>query len=309
MGDDDSPDRARAKQRFWERYSVNVSKTARANVKALAAVVKTPFKSPVATHTRAAGESNKERLKNMDAFKKDSDQTRSGRSKWQFILGKKAREKKRDKPGQQPYYSESTFDWCMDARGKMRNIKDWSDIEDMMTEMFRKAGINAYVEQPDKSKLPNYESTEARQKYDYLRGSGATVTGPRPPHSAGAEIELSQLSADSGVMWSNEGDPANMNTANMEVNLPREVPFHPPTPIQGGILAERLSSPEVGDDGFSETQPKYDNFDPNNPKYDDLDVNNPKYLNNLDSAYLSVCLLYTSPSPRDLSTSRMPSSA
>ena len=28
-----------------------------------------------------------------------------------------------------------------------------------------------------------------------------------------------------------------------------------------------------------------------------------------DGGYLNICLLYTSPSPRDLSTSRMPSSA
>ena len=32
-------------------------------------------------------------------------------------------------------------------------------------------------------------------------------------------------------------------------------------------------------------------------------------LNDLDGAQDSTCLLYTSPSPRDLSTSRMPSSA
>ena len=30
---------------------------------------------------------------------------------------------------------------------------------------------------------------------------------------------------------------------------------------------------------------------------------------NLDALFICVCLLYTSPSPRDLSTSRMPSSA
>ena len=33
------------------------------------------------------------------------------------------------------------------------------------------------------------------------------------------------------------------------------------------------------------------------------------YLEQLDSEQLKSCLLYTSPSPRDLGTSRMPSSA
>ena len=46
------------------------------------------------------------------------------------------------------------------------------------------------------------------------------------------------------------------------------------------------------------------------PLADDLD--NRVYLNAVDttaSEEINVCLLYTSPSPRDLSTSRMPSSA
>ena len=34
-----------------------------------------------------------------------------------------------------------------------------------------------------------------------------------------------------------------------------------------------------------------------------------KQRNAIETAYLKTCLLYTSPSPRDLSTSRMPSSA
>ena len=33
------------------------------------------------------------------------------------------------------------------------------------------------------------------------------------------------------------------------------------------------------------------------------------YLGDMDLMLITVCLLYTSPSPRDLSTSRMPSSA
>ena len=33
------------------------------------------------------------------------------------------------------------------------------------------------------------------------------------------------------------------------------------------------------------------------------------YLTNLNRTWVRACLLYTSPSPRDLSTSRMPSSA
>ena len=46
----------------------------------------------------------------------------------------------------------------------------------------------------------------------------------------------------------------------------------------------------------------------------DLEINEEKliannYLNNLNLNQLRICLLYTSPSPRDLSTSRMPSSA
>ena len=36
---------------------------------------------------------------------------------------------------------------------------------------------------------------------------------------------------------------------------------------------------------------------------------NEVYFRNLENKYLKTCLLYTSPSPRDLSTSRMPSSA
>ena len=32
-------------------------------------------------------------------------------------------------------------------------------------------------------------------------------------------------------------------------------------------------------------------------------------LPGIDAAFVNICLLYTSPSPRDLSTSRMPSSA
>ena len=41
------------------------------------------------------------------------------------------------------------------------------------------------------------------------------------------------------------------------------------------------------------------------PIGNDLD----SYLQGLQSGQNGVCLLYTSPSPRDLSTSRMPSSA
>ena len=37
--------------------------------------------------------------------------------------------------------------------------------------------------------------------------------------------------------------------------------------------------------------------------------NNPIWLNNKNLLKDAICLLYTSPSPRDLSTSRMPSSA
>ena len=38
-------------------------------------------------------------------------------------------------------------------------------------------------------------------------------------------------------------------------------------------------------------------------------LNREMYLNRYGHAGIPVCLLYTSPSPRDLSTSRMPSSA
>ena len=41
----------------------------------------------------------------------------------------------------------------------------------------------------------------------------------------------------------------------------------------------------------------------------DLDGSNGFVLNGIDNSDSSGCLLYTSPSPRDLSTSRMPSSA
>ena len=44
-----------------------------------------------------------------------------------------------------------------------------------------------------------------------------------------------------------------------------------------------------------------------------LQTNHPDYLNRLaqlvEAGRIEICLLYTSPSPRDLSTSRMPSSA
>ena len=52
-----------------------------------------------------------------------------------------------------------------------------------------------------------------------------------------------------------------------------------------------------------------------NPKYSDIDLmvygrdNSFKLLGIIDQAVNEGCLLYTSPSPRDLSTSRMPSSA
>ena len=39
------------------------------------------------------------------------------------------------------------------------------------------------------------------------------------------------------------------------------------------------------------------------------DVNNHLYTYAIGTMYMDICLLYTSPSPRDLSTSRMPSSA
>ena len=42
---------------------------------------------------------------------------------------------------------------------------------------------------------------------------------------------------------------------------------------------------------------------------ENLSTNNPKITLIYASAYGNTCLLYTSPSPRDLSTSRMPSSA
>ena len=41
----------------------------------------------------------------------------------------------------------------------------------------------------------------------------------------------------------------------------------------------------------------------------DIDLNDPKLGLKIAAERLSICLLYTSPSPRDLSTSRMPSSA
>ena len=46
----------------------------------------------------------------------------------------------------------------------------------------------------------------------------------------------------------------------------------------------------------------------------DLEINEEKliannYLNNLNLNQLRICLLYTSPSPRDMRRSRMPSSA
>ena len=51
----------------------------------------------------------------------------------------------------------------------------------------------------------------------------------------------------------------------------------------------------------------YDVYDVHDAEYDDYDV----YDDILDDNYdvYDDCLLYTSPSPRDLSTSRMPSSA
>ena len=49
-----------------------------------------------------------------------------------------------------------------------------------------------------------------------------------------------------------------------------------------------------------------------NKKYEDIHMNIEKRLFQIigdEAGYLHICLLYTSPSPRDLSTSRMPSSA
>ena len=64
---------------------------------------------------------------------------------------------------------------------------------------------------------------------------------------------------------------------------------------QGGIVWESLNATKIGvDEGHSD---KFHYVD-----YNDL-VTNPQ--GELDK----ICLLYTSPSPRDLSTSRMPSSA
>ena len=272
----DAQDRAQATLKFWEKHNVGgVPKTVRANVKGLAAAVKTPFKSPVATHTRAATVSNKERMAKMDADKTDSNVTRRGRSTWQFIFAPKARDQKLYKTNQQPYYGNSTFKWCKNVRTKFKNLKDWSDVEDMMIEMFDEADIDPYVDQPDLSKLPDYESTEVRQKYDYLRGSGATVTDPRPLYSGlpdsgagGAEIEPSQLSSEPGVLWSNEGDAANVDSDyEMEIKLPESMPFPARTPMQGGILAERLEYPEVGGDGFPKTPPEFDDMDPSHPEY------------------------------------------
>ena len=40
-----------------------------------------------------------------------------------------------------------------------------------------------------------------------------------------------------------------------------------------------------------------------------VDENIPRWLKGQDRGWITACLLYTSPSPRDLSTSRMPSSA
>ena len=40
-----------------------------------------------------------------------------------------------------------------------------------------------------------------------------------------------------------------------------------------------------------------------------ITLNQPEKLNALSTELVEGCLLYTSPSPRDLSTSRMPSSA
>ena len=44
------------------------------------------------------------------------------------------------------------------------------------------------------------------------------------------------------------------------------------------------------------------------PSVDELDYNSDEFQSD-GSAGVKICLLYTSPSPRDLSTSRMPSSA
>ena len=44
-------------------------------------------------------------------------------------------------------------------------------------------------------------------------------------------------------------------------------------------------------------------------KFTDLNTILSKNFTNITNDYISFCLLYTSPSPRDLSTSRMPSSA
>ena len=58
-------------------------------------------------------------------------------------------------------------------------------------------------------------------------------------------------------------------------------------------------------DGAADDETTYER---NTKSFEDCDLV-PNVLRGVEDIDMSVCLLYTSPSPRDLSTSRMPSSA
>ena len=69
-----------------------------------------------------------------------------------------------------------------------------------------------------------------------------------------------------------------------------------------GRLAEFIVGSAVGMD-FSAPRQEWDNYDLDTPSGIKIEVKSSAYIQSWN------CLLYTSPSPRDLSTSRMPSSA
>ena len=99
----------------------------------------------------------------------------------------------------------------------------------------------------------------------------------------------------------------------LDVQLIAATQFHPPQ----GIEWEREQAASDGE-ALVEFAGRacYESFDKPNPRT----ASNPAYLRHIlevghdallehATATLYICLLYTSPSPRDLSTSRMPSSA
>ena len=98
-------------------------------------------------------------------------------------------------------------------------------------------------------------------------------------------------------------------TGQPKPDQPTDLPFEEINPIRDG-RAEPKAPTEIGTDRDPLSEAFHQTLDELNAALEsNAPVNSIQYFESRSLANHPRCLLYTSPSPRDLSTSRMPSSA